>query len=352
MNAKKMRIGINGFGRIGRIFMRLCLKSQRDGNLNFEIVAINDLLSVEEMAYLLKYDSTHGNLNPLKYKIRCLENELIINDSKISVSHCKNPKEIPWEKNNVDIVLESTGLFLTLNSAKEHLNAKTKYVVMSAPAKENDIPTFVMGVNEDKFNPQKDFVISNASCTTNCLAPLVKIIDDHFGVHQGLMTTIHALTASQKIVDGPGGKDFCAGRSAFVNIAPASTGAAKAVGLVLPHLLGKLTGLSFRVPVVDGSVVDLTLQTLKPTSLKQIIQVIQDEINNTKNPIMKKVMGITEDPIVSSDIIGNEHSSIFDVQASIELNNQFFKLISWYDNETGYCARLRDLISFIGTKTY
>jgi glyceraldehyde 3-phosphate dehydrogenase len=333
-----IKIAINGLGRIGRLVAKAAIL--RD---DIELVAINDLIPLDQIAYLMRYDSTHG---PFEQEITVEGDSLIINGQKIHYSSKKNPEELPWKNLAVDYVVESTGLFLQHEAAAKHIKAGAKKVILSAPAKDKETPTFVMGVNQESYNPETDHVISNASCTTNCLAPLTKVLLDNFGIKEGLMTTTHAVTAGQTLVDGASKKDWRIGRSGLHNIIPSSTGAAKAVALCIPELSGKLTGMAFRVPLTDVSVVDLTVKLERPTSLDEIEQKV---IHASKNE-MKGILFNVQDPIVSSDCIGNTHSSIFDRKASIELNSTFFKLISWYDNEMGYSHRILDLISYIASK--
>ena len=324
-----MKIAINGFGRIGRLACRV-IASRAD----IEIVAINDLLDIDYIAYQLKYDSTHGIF---KGSVEVKENELYINNQKIRVTAERDPAQLNWGALDVDIVLECTGLFLTQEDAQKHLTAGAKKVILSAPAKD-DTPTFVMGVNHLELLPTQH-IISNASCTTNCLAPLAKVLNDAFGIEEGLMSTIHAVTATQKTVDGPSTKDWRGGRGAFQNIIPSSTGAAKAVALVIPALKGKLTGMSFRVPVPDVSVVDLTVRLQKPASYEAICAAMKAASENE----LKGILGYTEDAVVSQDFISDSRTSIFDAKAGISLNDQFVKVVSWYDNEWGYSNKLIDL---------
>ncbi len=326
----KVKLGINGFGRIGRIVFRETFN--RD---NVEVVAINDLLDVEHLAYLLKYDSVHGRFNG---KVEVKEGKLYVNDKFIRVTAEKDPKLIKWDDAavDVDIVAECTGIFTTLETAKAHIEGGAKKVVISAPSA--DAPMFVMGVNHDKVTAA-DTIVSNASCTTNCLAPLAKVIHDNFGIVEGLMTTVHATTATQLTADGPSRKDWRGGRAASVNIIPSSTGAAKAVGKVIPSLNGKLTGMSFRVPTVDVSVVDLTVKLAKETSYDEIMAVLKKASENE----MKGILGFTEDDVVSQDFVGDSRTSVVDAKAGIGLNSTFFKLVSWYDNEYGYSSKLIDL---------
>ncbi len=326
----KVKLGINGFGRIGRIVFRETFN--RD---NVEVVAINDLLDVEHLAYLLKYDSVHGRFNG---KVEVKDGKLYVNDKFIRVTAEKDPKLIKWDDAavDVDIVAECTGIFTTLETAKAHIEGGAKKVVISAPSA--DAPMFVMGVNHDKVTAA-DTIVSNASCTTNCLAPLAKVIHDNFGIVEGLMTTVHATTATQLTADGPSRKDWRGGRAASVNIIPSSTGAAKAVGKVIPSLNGKLTGMSFRVPTVDVSVVDLTVKLAKETTYDEIMSVLKKASENE----MKGILGFTEDDVVSQDFVGDSRTSVVDAKAGIGLNSTFFKLVSWYDNEYGYSSKLIDL---------
>lgn len=324
-----MKIGINGFGRIGRLACRIAsLRS------DVEIVAINDLLDIEYIAYLLKYDSTHG---PFQGTIEVKDGFLIVNGSKIRVTSEKDPLMINWKEVDVDIVLECSGLFLTQIDAHKHLQSGAKKVILSAPAKD-DTPTFVVGVNHMELKSDQ-LIISNASCTTNCLAPITKVLNDNFGIVEGLMTTIHAVTATQKTVDGPSLKDWRGGRGGFQNIIPSSTGAAKAVSLVIPALKGKLTGMAFRVPVADVSVVDLTVRLEKETSYEQICATMKAASENE----LSGILGYTEDDVVSSDFLTDSRTSIFDAKAGISLNGNFVKIVSWYDNEWGYSNKLIDL---------
>ena len=333
-----IRIGVNGFGRIGRLVVRAGVKDR-----NIQFVGINDLVPPDNLAYLLKHDSVHRRFDG---DVRATESSLIINGNEIKCCSEKDPAALPWKALKVDYVIESTGLFTTREGATKHLAAGAKRVVISAPAKDKDIPTFVLGVNEGKYNPKTDTILSNASCTTNCLAPLAKIVNDGFGIEEALMTTIHSLTATQPSVDGPSKKDFRGGRSASCNIIPASTGAAKAVTLCIPELKGKLTGMAFRVPTADVSAVDLTVRTAKETSLEKIGAAVKAAAEGK----MKGIMGYTDEEVVSSDFIGCSLSSIYDSKACIELNPRFFKLISWYDNEYGYSCRVVDLIKLIAAQ--
>ncbi|WP_298324610.1 type I glyceraldehyde-3-phosphate dehydrogenase [uncultured Dokdonia sp.] len=323
-----LKLGINGFGRIGRIVFRATVK--RD---NVDVVAINDLLDVEHLAYLLKYDSVHGRFDGT---IEVKDGNLVVNGKTIRITAERDPKNLKWDEVDTDVVAECTGIFTTLDTADYHIQAGAKKVVISAPSK--DAPMFVMGVNDEKLTADHK-IVSNASCTTNCLAPLAKVVEDNWGLEEGLMTTIHATTATQLTVDGPSKKDYRGGRSALVNIVPASTGAAKAVGKVFPAVDGKLTGMAFRVPTVDVSVVDLTVRTKKETSLEEI----KAAFKKASEGSMKGILGYTEEGVVSQDFVSDDRTSIFDADASIELNSKFFKLVSWYDNEFGYSNKLVDL---------
>ncbi|XP_060848827.1 glyceraldehyde-3-phosphate dehydrogenase [Rhopalosiphum padi] len=328
-------IGINGFGRIGRLVLRASLEK------GAKVVAINDpFIGIEYMVYLFKYDSTHGRF---KGEVSVDGDVLIVNGNKIKVFSERDPKAIQWGSAGAEYVVESTGVFTTIEKASAHLEGGAKKVVISAPSA--DAPMFVVGVNLDAYNPSFK-VVSNASCTTNCLAPLAKVIHDNFGIIEGLMTTVHATTATQKTVDGPSGKLWRDGRGAAQNIIPASTGAAKAVSKVIPELNGKLTGMAFRVPVANVSVVDLTVRLAKPASYQDI----KDKVKEAAEGPLKGILGYTEDEVVSSDFIGDTHSSIFDAKAGISLNDQFVKLISWYDNEYGYSNRVVDLIKYMQSK--
>ena len=338
----KTRIGINGFGRIGRLVFRAITERGLLGN-SFEVVAINDLVSADNLAYLLKYDSTQGRFNGTVEAQG--EDTLVVNGHSIKCLAIKEgPAALPWKDLNVDIVIESTGLFTSDEKAQGHLTAGAKKVLITAPAKGDKIRTIVMGVNENDLT-KSDTLISNASCTTNCLAPIAKVILENFGVEEGLMTTVHSYTATQKTVDGPSKKDWKGGRTAAINIIPSTTGAAKAVGLVLPAVKGKLTGMSFRVPTPTVSVVDLTVKTQKSTSYAEICQKMKEAANGS----LKGILGYTEDDVVSSDFIHDKHSSIFDAGSGIELNDRFFKLVSWYDNEWGYSNRCVDVLERLST---
>jgi glyceraldehyde 3-phosphate dehydrogenase len=329
------KVGINGFGRIGRLVFRAALKRGLD------IVAINDLIEPDYMAYMLKYDTTHGRFDGT---IEVKDGQLVVNGKTIRITAERDPANLKWDEVGVEIVIESTGLFLTRADAEKHIAAGAKKVVFSAPAKDADIPTYVMGVNHEKLTADQT-IVSNASCTTNCLAPIAKVLNDNFGIVEGLMSTIHAVTATQKTVDGPSAKDWRGGRGGFSNIIPSSTGAAKAVGMVLPELKGKLTGMSFRVPVADVSVVDLTARLEKPATYQQI----KDAMKAASEGYLKGVLAYTEDEVVSSDFIGNDHASIFDAGAGISLNDNFVKVVSWYDNEWGYSSALAKFVEYYGT---
>ncbi|BAZ82938.1 type I glyceraldehyde-3-phosphate dehydrogenase [Sphaerospermopsis kisseleviana CS-549] len=329
----KLKVAINGFGRIGRLVLRAGIN-----NPNIEFVGINDLVPPDNLAYLLKYDSTHGKL---KGKVEAREDGMVIDGHFIPCVSVRNPAELPWGKLGVDYVVESTGLFTDYAGAENHLKAGAKKVVISAPTKDPEkVKTMVMGVNHQSYDPAKDLIVSNASCTTNCLAPIAKVINDNFGLAEGLMTTVHAMTATQPTVDGPSKKDWRGGRGAAQNIIPSSTGAAKAVALVLPELKGKLTGMAFRVPTPDVSVVDLTFKTVKSTSYKEICAAMKKAAEGE----LAGILGYTDEEVVSTDFQGDAHSSIFDAGAGIELNSNFFKVVSWYDNEWGYSNRVVDLM--------
>ncbi|MFM7018123.1 type I glyceraldehyde-3-phosphate dehydrogenase [Flavobacterium sp.] len=324
----KVKLGINGFGRIGRIVFRESFN--RD---NVEVVAINDLLDVDHLAYLLKYDSVHGRFNGT---VEVKEGKLYVNGRHIRITAERNPADLKWNEVDVDVVAECTGFFTTVETASEHIKGGAKKVIISAPSA--DAPMFVMGVNHETAKAS-DLVVSNASCTTNCLAPMAKVIHDNFGIVEGLMTTVHATTSTQMTNDGPSRKDFRGGRSALVNMIPSSTGAAKAVGVVIPSLNGKLTGMSMRVPTVDVSAVDLTVKLAKETSYAEIMAVLK----NASETTMKGILGFTEDDVVSNDFVSDSRTSIIDAKAGIGLNSTFFKIISWYDNEYGYSSKLIDL---------
>jgi glyceraldehyde 3-phosphate dehydrogenase len=324
----KLKVGINGFGRIGRMVFRAA--SQRD---DIEIVAINDLLELDHLAYLLKYDSVHGNF---KGTVEVSGDQLVVNGNVVRITAERDPRNLKWDEVGATVVAECTGIFTTLDMAQQHIEGGAKKVVISAPSK--DAPMFVMGVNHNDVKTT-DMIVSNASCTTNCLAPLAKVLNDNFGIEEALMTTVHATTATQMTVDGPSRKDYRGGRSALLNIIPAATGAAKAVTKVIPELEGKLTGMAFRVPNADVSVVDLTVKLSKETSYEEIKKTFKSASENE----LQGVLGYTEDLVVSQDFIGDARTSIFDANAGIELNSTFFKLVSWYDNEAGYSNKLIDL---------
>jgi len=331
-----IKIGINGFGRIGRLVMRAALLQSEC----FQIVAVNDpYIDSSYMAYMLKHDSVHGIC---KANITYKENCVIVNNKEIKTFAQKNPEMLPWGKLGVDYVIESTGVFCTTEKAAAHLRAGAKKVVITAPAKDSETPTFVCGVNTDKYTKNMK-IVSNASCTTNCLAPLLKVISSNFGVEEALMSTIHATTNTQTTVDAASMKDWRGGRAASINIIPASTGAAKACSLVLPELNGKITGMAFRVPVVDVSVVDLTIRTVRETSLEEINKCIK----LASETYLSGILGYTDEAVVSSDFYSDERTSIYDSSASIELNPRFFKLVSWYDNEWGYSNKVLDLIKIM-----
>lgn len=324
------KIGINGFGRIGRLAFRAAI-----GRPEIEVVGINDIVEPDYMAYMLKYDSTHGRFDGT---VDVKNGQLVVNGKSIRVTAEKDPANLKWGDVGAEIVIESTGLFLTRETAQKHIAAGAKRVVMSAPAKD-DTPTFVMGVNHKSLKSEHT-IVSNASCTTNCLAPLAKVLNDKFGIVEGLMSTVHAVTATQKTVDGPSSKDWRGGRGGYQNIIPSSTGAAKAVALVIPELKGKLTGMSFRVPVADVSVVDLTVRLAKPASYDQIKAAMKEAAAGELNGIL----GYTEDEVVSQDFVGDARTCIFDAKAGIALNDQFVKVVAWYDNEWGYSNKIIDLV--------
>ena len=328
-----IKIGINGFGRIGKLTLQAALAKEE-----VEVVAINDpFIDAEYMVYMVKFDSIHGRF---KGDIRAEEGKIVVNGKEIKVYNEMDPKNIPWGADGVDYVLECSGVFTTTEKANAHLEAGAKKVIISAPSK--DAPMFVMGVNNDKYDPSMN-VVSNASCTTNCLAPLAKVINDNFGIKDGLMTTVHSTTATQKTVDGASKKDWRGGRAAAANIIPSSTGAAKAVGKVIPELNGKLTGMAFRVPTIDVSVVDLTCNLEKPATYEEICSVVKKASENE----LKGILEYTEEDVVSSDFIGDAHTSIFDAKAGIALTDTFIKLVAWYDNEWGYSNKLVDLAVYI-----
>ena len=326
-----IKVGINGFGRIGRFVFRAAQKRS-----DIEIVGINDLLDAEYMAYMLKYDTMHGRFDGT---VEVKDGNLVVNGKTIRITAEKNPADLKWNEIGAEYVVESTGLFLSKDKAQGHIDAGAKYVVMSAPSKD-DTPMFVCGVNTDKYVKGTQFV-SNASCTTNCLAPLAKVLHDNFGITDGLMTTVHATTATQKTVDGPSAKDWRGGRAAAGNIIPSSTGAAKAVGKVIPELNGKLTGMSFRVPTLDVSVVDLTVNLAKPASYAEICEAIKKASEGE----LKGILGYTDEDVVSSDFLGDPRTSIFDAKAGIALTDTFVQLVSWYDNEIGYSNKVLDLVA-------
>ncbi|MDH0658803.1 type I glyceraldehyde-3-phosphate dehydrogenase [Empedobacter sp. GD03865] len=329
----KIKIGINGFGRIGSLVFGVAIERN-----DIEIVGINDLVDVDYLAYMLKYDSVHGKFNG---EVKVENGNLIVNGQTIRVTAERDPANLKWDEVGADIVIEATGLFLTKETAGKHIEAGAKKVVLTGPSKD-DTPMFVMGVNHESVTAE-DTIVSNASCTTNCLAPLAKVIHENFGIVEALMTTVHATTATQKTVDGPSMKDWRGGRSAMVNIIPSSTGAAKAVGKVIPELNGKLTGMSFRVPTVDVSVVDLTVKLAKETNYDEIKKVMREAAKGD----LKGIVGYTEDAVVSQDFVGDTRTSIFDAEAGIMLNPTFVKLVAWYDNEIGYSNKVVDLVQHI-----
>ncbi|GAA5144036.1 type I glyceraldehyde-3-phosphate dehydrogenase [Thalassotalea piscium] len=327
-----IKVGINGFGRIGRFVFRAATE-----RTDVEVVGVNDLIDIDYMAYLLKYDSTHGRFNGT---VEVIKNKLVVNGKPIRVSAERDPKNLKWDEINTDVVVEATGLFLKDETARQHITAGAKKVVLTAPSKDNT-PMFVMGVNNIEYKGQD--IVSNASCTTNCLAPIAKVLNDNWGIKVGLMTTVHATTATQKTVDGPSAKDWRGGRGAGQNIIPSSTGAAKAVGKVIPELNGKLTGMAFRVPTPNVSVVDLTVNLEKPASYQQIC----DAMKLASQGELLGVLGYTEDNVVSNDFIGETCTSVFDAGAGIALTDTFVKVVSWYDNEIGYSNKVLDLVSYI-----
>jgi glyceraldehyde 3-phosphate dehydrogenase len=333
MMMSKMNIGINGFGRIGRLVFRNALL-----NPNVEIVAINDLVGIDYLAYLMRYDSTHGKLNA---EIRVEGNSLVVDGKPIRVTSERDPENLNWSAVGAEYVVESTGIFLTYDTAKTHLKAGARKVILSAPSKD-DTPMFVMGVNHNSYT-EKMNIVSNASCTTNCLAPIAKVLHDNFGIESGLMTTVHATTSTQNTVDGPSGKDWRGGRGAGQNIIPASTGAAIAVGKVIPELSGKLTGMAFRVPTSNISVVDLTVNLQKDVTYDEVKRAMQEAALGS----MKGVLGYTDELVVSSDFLGDARTSIFDASAGIQLTPRFLKVVSWYDNEWGYSSKIIDLINHV-----
>ncbi|MEX0655332.1 MAG: type I glyceraldehyde-3-phosphate dehydrogenase [Phycisphaeraceae bacterium] len=331
-----LKVGINGFGRIGRLVFRAGVHDP-----NIEFVGINDLVSPDNLAYLLKYDSTHGRFTGT---VEAREDGIVVNDRFIPCFAERDPASLPWSKVGAAYVVESTGLFTDATNAAKHIEAGARRVVISAPTRTPDVvPTFVPGINLGDFHQPSDNVVSLASCTTNCLAPLAKVIEDQFGFEEGLMTTVHAVTATQPTQDGPSKKDWRGGRNAYMNIIPAATGAAKAVSLVLPQLRGKLTGMAFRVPTADVSVIELTVRTTRRTSYHAICQAMKVASEDS----LKGILAYTDDEVVSSDFIGNTHSSIFDANAGLSLNDRFFKLVGWYDNEWGYSHRIVDMLKFM-----
>jgi glyceraldehyde 3-phosphate dehydrogenase len=347
-----IKVAINGFGRIGRLVFR-ALYSQGHFSKNYQVVAVGDVVPADNLAYLLKYDSTQGKfegqVSSKKSSPTAAEDDVLVVDGhEIKVVSAKSPAELPWKALGVEVVIESTGLFTEADKAKGHIAAGAKKVIISAPAKGEDI-TIVMGVNHEKYDPAAHHIISNASCTTNCLAPLVHVVlKEGFGLTEGLMTTVHSYTATQKTVDGPSKKDWKGGRSAAINIIPSTTGAARAVGLVLPEVKGKLTGMSLRVPTPTVSVVDLTFKTAKATSLAEITAAM----TRASETYLKGILEVTTDEVVSSDFIHDQSSSIYDVGSSIELNANFFKLVSWYDNEWGYSNRVVDLLGYMAKRGF
>lgn len=333
-----IKVAINGFGRIGRLVFRILRESYPD----IEVVAINDLVPPDNLAYLLKFDSIHGRPT---FNIKTEGNDLVVDGKRTQVFSEKDPAQLPWKQLGVQYVIESSGHFTHPEDALKHIHAGAKRVIITAPAK-GDCPTFVMGVNEASFNPDNDFIVSNASCTTNCLAPLTKVILDNFGIDEGLMTTVHSMTSTQPTVDGPSKKDWRGGRAASLNIIPSSTGAAKAVGLCIPAVKGKITGMAFRIPTADVSVVDLTVRVSKETTYDAICDAIQKA---SMGP-MKGILEFCDEEVVSSDFIGHTASCIFDKGAGIALNPRFYKLVAWYDNEMGYAHRVVDLVRYMATK--
>jgi glyceraldehyde 3-phosphate dehydrogenase len=342
-----VKVAINGFGRIGRLVFRAMVEQGLVGK-DVQVVAVGDIVPADNLAYLLKYDSTQGRFNGTvgsekSAPDKAEDDVLIVNGQKILVVSAKEPSLLPWKQLGVEVVIESTGLFTDVEKAKGHLVAGAKKVIISAPAK-GDCPTLVMGVNQEKYDPKLHNIVSNASCTTNCLAPVVHVLlKEGFGIEEGLMTTVHSYTATQKTVDGPSKKDWKGGRTAALNVIPSTTGAAKAVGLVLPEVKGKLTGMAFRVPTPTVSVVDLTVRTTKDTSYAEISAAMK----KASETYLKGILEWTNDEVVSSDFIHSKSSSIFDASSGIELNKRFFKLVSWYDNEWGYSCRVADLLRFM-----
>ncbi len=333
-----LKIAINGFGRIGRLVFRILAEHYKD----IQVVAINDLVPPDNLAYLLRHDSIHRRPS---LQIKAEGDHILVDGKKTIVLSERDPAKLPWKQLGVDYVIESTGLFTQAEDAQKHIQAGAKRVIISAPAK-GDVPTFVMGVNEQKFNPKQDVVVSNASCTTNCLAPLTKVLLDNFGIEEGLMTTVHSLTATQPSVDGPSKKDWRGGRAASINIIPSSTGAAKAVGLCLPEVKGKLTGMAFRIPTADVSVVDLTVRLSRDTTYEEICAAMKKAAEGP----MKGILEYTDEEVVSSDFIGTTYSCIFDKGAGIALNSRFYKLVAWYDNEMGYAHRVVDLLRYMASR--
>ncbi len=345
-----IKVAINGFGRIGRLVFRALVEQGLVGK-DIEVLAVGDIVPADNLAYLLKYDSTQGRFNGTVSSEKSAADKaeddvLVVDGKKIHVVSAKDPSQLPWKAMGIDLVIESTGLFTDVEKAKGHLAAGAKKVIISAPAK-GDCPTIVMGVNEGKYDPKQHHVVSNASCTTNCLAPIVHVLlKEGFGIEEGLMTTVHSYTATQKTVDGPSKKDWKGGRTAALNLIPSTTGAAKAVGLVLPEVKGKLTGMAFRVPTPTVSVVDLTVKTTKDTSYAEISAAMK----KASETYLKGILDYTTDEVVSSDFIHCKASSIFDAGSGIELNKRFFKLVSWYDNEWGYSCRVADLVRYMISK--
>ena len=333
-----MKIAINGFGRIGRLVFRTIIEKFPD----IEVVAVNDLVPADNLAYLARHDSVHGRPS---FTIKAEGDHLSVNGKTVLVFSERDPAQLPYKKLGVDYVIESTGFFTDGKDASKHLEAGAKRVIITAPAK-GEVPTFVMGVNNEAYNPKTDFIVSNASCTTNCLAPLTKVLLDNFGIEEGLMTTVHSLTSTQPTVDGPSKKDWRGGRAASINIIPSSTGAAKAVGLCIPQVKGKLTGMAFRVPTADVSAVDLTVRLAKDTSYEEICAAMKKAADGS----MKGILQYCEEEVVSSDFIGSHYSCVFDKGAGIALNSRFYKLIAWYDNEMGYSNRVVDLLRYMASK--
>lgn len=332
-----INVAINGFGRIGRLAFRAMVL--RD---DINIVAINDIVPADNLAYLLKYDSTHGTFAG---QVRTESNNLYVNGKKTLVLSEKDPEKLPWRDLKVDYVIESTGLFTTPETAQKHITAGARRVIITAPSK-GEVPTFVMGVNNQLYNPETDKIVSNASCTTNCLAPITKVLLDNFGIEEGLMTTVHSVTATQPTVDGPSKKDWRGGRGAGQNIIPASTGAAKAVAMCIPEVKGKLTGMALRVPTADVSVVDLTVRLIKSTTYEEICQAMKKASEGQ----MKGILAYCDEQLVSSDFISSTYSAIFDKDAGIALNDRFYKIIAWYDNEMGYACRVVDLLLYMASR--